>query len=108
MKSQIENHIVDLLLPADERRLSDALGAAKPLPASNLEECSELLKKHKKTVSIDFQDQWKYSISRPCDRFDDIDHAAADPVLDRLPAYRKGSDAYRLTSLLDSLERRDG
>jgi hypothetical protein len=44
--------------------------------------------------------------------FDDIDHAVddvlADPVLDRLPAYRKGSDADRLTSLLDSLERRDG
>lgn len=39
---------------------------------------------------------------------DEIDHAAADPVLDRLPAYRSGRDGDRLTSILDSLERRDG
>jgi ABC-type molybdate transport system ATPase subunit len=41
--------------------------------------------------------------------FDEIDElAAADPLLDRLPAYRSGSELDRLNQILDELERGNG
>lgn len=112
MKSPIENHIVDLLLPADERRLSDALSASKPLPASNLEECTDLLRK-KQTATIEFHQQWKESLAAQTKKvnasLDDLDRfldeeQECDPYNGDPPSRRKDKAVSKLLDLLDSLQ----
>lgn len=39
--------------------------------------------------------------------FDEIDEAAADPIHDRLPAYRSKREASSLDAIFDELERGD-
>lgn len=36
---------VEMLVTDEQRRLADALGSARPLPASSAEECGELLRR---------------------------------------------------------------
>jgi hypothetical protein len=79
---------LEYLLTDHQRRLNTALDAPRP-------------------ISVEQHHQFRESL-RPSDRFDEIDEALADPRLDRLPAYRRGSEAARLEALLDSLERGEG
>jgi hypothetical protein len=79
---------VEMLASDDQRRLQAALDAPKP-------------------ITVDDHQRFRESLAQPPPS-DEIDEALADPRLDRLPAYRTGSDAARLEALLDSLERGDG
>jgi hypothetical protein len=90
-RTEIEAGISD-----DDRRLSDALGGSiKPLPASNIESCRELL-----------ESQRRESITRPTARYDEIDHeAAADPIHDHRPQSAPGHKVNRTLAILDELAR---
>jgi|GEM_PF-2304093 len=51
---------------------------------------------------------FRQSIQRPCGPFDEIDHAAADPIIDRAPAVRSREKTNRVLELLDVIERGEG
>lgn len=52
---------VELLVREDQRRLSTALGSSKPLPASGLEECGELLRTPRR-VTVDDHHRFRTAI----------------------------------------------
>jgi hypothetical protein len=87
--------------------LSVALSAARPIddaPRVPLE-VERLVEDHARRVSVDDHHAFRNGIDKHLvDSCDEIDHLAAEPVLDRLPARRAEGEVSRVLDILDRLE----
>ena len=95
----------DPLAADDQRRLETALGSSRPLPASNAEECGELLRRPVHRVTAADHQAFRESLATPARSFDEIDHAVGDPLTERFLRPRKESQAARVLLILDELQR---
>lgn len=83
----------------ERQALQIALAASKPLAVELL------LDSDKRRVSIEEVEAFRNSINRPCDRFDEIDEAAADPIHDHRPQSAPKHKVRGVLSILDQLEK---
>jgi hypothetical protein len=59
-------------------------------------------------VTVATQEAFRTSITPPApEPYDEIDHLAADPVLDHIPQRRNSSGTSRIFSILDQLKKED-
>jgi hypothetical protein len=86
-------------LPDDQRRLQAAMPSARPLPASNIEECLEVLRNPRR-VSVEQHQRFRESLA-PKPDLDEIDELVDIPGPVQM---RKSREVSRLLSILDELE----
>lgn len=68
-------------------------------------EIEGLLTEDQRRVTVDAHQAFRETLA-PSPAYDPVDELAADPVLDRLPAYRSHDERSRLDAILDELDGR--
>jgi hypothetical protein len=91
---------IDLLISADQRRDPQHVATILPEVIADLE----------RRVTVNEHQAFRQAISRPTDRFDEIDelldeHIVIDPFNGDPPSRRKDKETNRLLAILDGLER---
>ena len=73
--------------------------------AAALTEVEPLATENQRRVTPDDQLRFRESIKRPCDRFDEIDEAAGDPIHDHIPQARAKYQVRGVLGILAELDR---